>query len=106
MGTLKPGVSYVYERDGTTVYARELGADPSTRTAVGWDYDPANPETEGFKQWSTKFADEYLWNEIMEEATTNVTLQRALERVKILYYLSKKEKEDNPIELEGCWRYG
>ena len=30
MGNLKPGATYVYERDGKTVYAREVGAEPNT----------------------------------------------------------------------------
>ena len=42
MGTLKPGATYVYERDKGTVYSREIGADPSTREVVGWEYDPIN----------------------------------------------------------------
>ena len=37
MGQLKPGAKIVYERDGDTVYQREVGADPSTRTEVGHD---------------------------------------------------------------------
>jgi hypothetical protein len=91
MGKLKPGATYIYERDGKTVYARELGADPSTRQVIGWDYDPKAPNTEGYRTWSKKFADEYLWNEIMEAANTNPTLQQALERVKLIYHLSKEE---------------
>jgi hypothetical protein len=91
MGNLKPGATYVYERNGATVYAREMGADPSTRQVVGWDYDPAKPETEGFKTWRKKFIDEYIWNEILEAADNNPTLQEAIERVKIIYYLSKED---------------
>ena len=44
MGTLTPGATYIYERNGDTVYAREFGADPSTRKEIGWDYDPTNPD--------------------------------------------------------------
>ena len=40
MGSLKPGSTYIYERDGSTTYAREFGADPDTRVAIGWDYHP------------------------------------------------------------------
>ena len=87
MGNLKPGATYVYERDGKTVYAREMGADPKTRFAIGWDYDPENT---AFKSWAQKFANDYLWGDIMMEAETNIALQEALERVKVIYYLSKE----------------
>jgi hypothetical protein len=90
MGSLKPGATYVYERDGKVVYAREMGAPPDTRQVVGWDYDPENPD---FKNWSKKFIDDYLWDDIMKASETNVALQEALERVKVIYYLSK----DKPI---------
>ena len=40
MGTLKPGATYIYERVGNEVYARESGADPSTRRLMGYAYDP------------------------------------------------------------------
>jgi hypothetical protein len=39
MGSLKPGATYIYERNKDTVYAREFGADPNTRQVVGWKYD-------------------------------------------------------------------
>jgi hypothetical protein len=42
MGTLKPGVTYVYERVDGVVYAREFGAPPNTRRAVGWNYSHDN----------------------------------------------------------------
>ena len=37
MGTLKPGATYIYERDGDTVYAREQG---STERFVIGKYSP------------------------------------------------------------------
>lgn len=36
MGTLKPGATYIYERVGNEVYAREAGADPNTRELIGY----------------------------------------------------------------------
>lgn len=94
MGLLKPGATYVYERDGKTVYAREVGADPSTRIAIGWDYDP---DGKAFQSWASKFANEHLWGEIMKEAEHSTALQEALERVKVTYYLIKDQKRDEPI---------
>jgi hypothetical protein len=84
MGSLKPGATYVYERDGDTVYAREMGSDPNTRQAVGWDYDPAKNDH------LTKMRQNHLWDQIHEEAKTNPALQKALEQCIIIYNLSKE----------------
>jgi hypothetical protein len=35
MGTLKPGATYIYERNGGTIYARESGS--TDRHIVGYD---------------------------------------------------------------------
>jgi len=98
MGSLKPGVTYIYERDGNTTYAREFGADPSTRQAIGWDYDP-----EESKRFDSRTPDgvplrehvkeTQLWNEIRKEAKTNITLQKALDRAIMIYKLSKEKYE-------------
>lgn len=89
MGQLKPGATYVYERQGGVVYAREHGADASTRQVIGWDWEPDdNPaRVRGAKLQNIK--DNQLWWEIREEAKTNPALQRALEQCIILYNLSK-----------------
>jgi hypothetical protein len=46
MGSLKPDAQYIYERADGIVYAREFGADPSTRQVVGYEsgieYDPVS----------------------------------------------------------------
>ena len=83
MGTLKPGATYVYERDGTTVYAREHGANPNERTIVGWDHDPKLQD----------LMDNMLWNNIRMAAQTNPALQELLDRAVILYRLSNKNPE-------------
>jgi hypothetical protein len=88
MGSLKPGVTYVYERDKGTVYAREFGADPSTRKEVGWDYDP---RTSDGRPLHDHLMDSKLWGEIRREAKTNITLQKAIERVIMIYKLSKEK---------------
>jgi hypothetical protein len=83
MGSLKPGATYIYERVGDTVYAREAGAPPESRQAVGWDYDPAsNPHFNRIRQQA-------LWDQIFEEAKSNPALQKALEQCIIIYNLSK-----------------
>jgi hypothetical protein len=88
MGSLKPGVTYVYERDKGTVYAREFGADPSTRKEVGWNYDP---RTSDGRPLHDHLMDSKLWGEIRREAKTNITLQKAIERVIMIYKLSKEK---------------
>jgi hypothetical protein len=86
MGTLKPGATYVYEKANGITYAREIGADPSTRKEIGWDYDP---RTSDGRPLHDHIMDDNLWGKIRREAKTNPSLHEALERVKILYYLSK-----------------
>jgi len=89
MGTLKADAKYIYERNGDTVYAREFGADPSTRKVIGYDYNP-DPTI-------SNIADRYFleveWSNILKESRSNPMLQEAIERVKILYHLSKQDAE-------------
>ena len=86
MGSLKPGASYVYERVDGTVYAREFGADPSTRKEIGYNYDP---RTSDGRPLHDHIMDSKMWGEILREAKTNITLQKALDRVIMIYKLSK-----------------
>ena len=86
MGNLKPNSTLIYERVKNIVYARELGADPSTRTEVGWNYDP---RTSDGRPLHDHIMDSKLWGDIHRAAKTNSALQEALERVKIVYHLSK-----------------
>lgn len=79
MGSLKPGATYIYERDKGHIYAREFGADPSTRKVIGYDLD-ASPERKHLT----------LWNDILKEAETNLALQKAVDRVIMIYKLSKE----------------
>ena len=76
----------MYERDKGTVYAREFGADPSTRKEIGWDYDP---RTDDGRPLHDHILDSKMWGEIRQEAKTNITLQKALDRVIMIYKLSK-----------------
>ena len=76
----------MYERADGTVYAREFGADPSTRKEIGWDYDP---RTSDGRPLNEHIMDDKMWGEIRREAKTNVTLQRALDRAIMIYKLSK-----------------
>jgi hypothetical protein len=93
MGQLKPGATYIYERNKETVYAREFGADPMTRQVVGWEYnkDKPNfdPRTSDGRPLYEQLQESKMWGEIHRMAKTNVTLQKALEQCIIIYNLSK-----------------
>ena len=86
MGQLKSGVSLIYERDGDTVYQREVGADPATRSEVGWEYDPI---TNNGRPLREEIKEAKLWGDIRRAAPTNPALQDALERVIMIYHLTK-----------------
>ena len=88
MGNLKPGATYIYERDKGTVYAREVGADPSTRKEIGYNYDS---RTGDGRPLHDHIMDSKMWGEIHRMAKTNVTLQKALDRVIMIYKLSKEK---------------
>jgi hypothetical protein len=77
MGTLTPGVKYIYEKADGITYAREFGTSHSERFEIGRDFEMI-------------LKDEIrLWEEIVRAGRTNQALQEALDRVKILYHLSK-----------------
>ena len=94
MGKLKPGATYVYERDGNTVYAREAGADPSTRVEVGYDFDAYEERRDadiraGMKKRRDDIMEDQLWGNIRRAARANPTLQDALDQAIMLYHLTK-----------------
>jgi hypothetical protein len=86
MGTLKTGATYIYERSGGTIYARESGK--TERTVVGYDHDPSTPDGRPMQH----HIDEYqLWPKIHRAAYSNPALRDALDRVIIIYNLSKQD---------------
>ena len=89
MGTLKPGATYVYERNGSVVYAREHGS--TERKVVGYTYD-GEGIYEAASAGQKDLDNHILWNEVRMAAKTNPTLQKAVERAILIYRLSK----DNP----------
>ena len=94
MGTLKPGVTYIYERNGDEVYAREFGE--KDRTLIGYKYEMENkpdPRTNDGRPLREHIMEDKLWGEIRREARTNITLQKALDRAIMIYRLSK----DKPL---------
>ena len=99
MGSLKPGATYIYESANGVVYARESGADPSTRVEVGYEYDPItghridhDSRTPDGRPLRDHIMDAKMWGEIRRAAKTNPTLQDALDRVIMVYQLSKTDE--------------
>ena len=88
MGSLVPAATYIYERNGSTVYAREIGAHPNTRTEIGWDFDT---RTADGRPLHDHMMEDKLWGEIRRAAETNPTLQDALDHAIMLYKLTKHE---------------
>jgi hypothetical protein len=90
MGSLKPGATYVYERNGDEVYAREFGE--TERKLIGYKYeieDKPDPRTNDGRPLREHIMEDKLWGEIRREAKTNITLQKALDRAIMIYKLSK-----------------
>ena len=97
MGQLKPGANLVYERDGDTVYQREVGADPSTRTEVGYDYETFEERRDadiraGMKNLHESMMENKLWDSIRREARTNPALQDILDHAIMVYHLTRTDK--------------
>jgi hypothetical protein len=92
MGTLTPGASYIYEHIDGVTYAREFGADPNTRQVIGYNGDldilGKNKESTVLGMPMSQVA-EYI--EIVSVSKFNPSLQEALDRVKVLYYLIKED---------------
>jgi hypothetical protein len=85
MGRLKPGATYIYEKANGVTYAREMNAPASERIAIGWDYEYRQQE---------KLQE---WNNILVAAERNPALQEAIDRVKVLYELSRDPEKDPPM---------
>lgn len=90
MGSLKPGVTYIYERNGDEIYAREFGE--TERTLIGYDHKP-DPRTQDGRPLYDHIMESKMWGEIRRMAPTNPALQKALDRAIMIYRLSK----DKPL---------
>lgn len=83
MKNFEHGKSYIYEKADGVTYGREFGS--TERFVVGYDHDILEHKKE--------LEEAQLWVEIRKAAKNNKAIQRALDRVKILYRLSK----DDPL---------
>lgn len=80
MGKLKPGTTYIYERDdkGNT-YSREMGS--TDRKLIGYGY-------------GQKELDEHnLFVQMRLASKTNKTLRKALDRAIMIYQLSESDSK-------------
>lgn len=82
-GKLGPGETYVYERSNGIIYARRVGDPHDQRFEIGRDYDSDSLFND--------LQEAKLWGEIHKAAKNNPALQDAIERVKIIYALSKQD---------------
>jgi hypothetical protein len=83
MGNLKPGATIIYESpdNGDTVYARYAGE--TERWMVG--------QSTKAEDLLESIREDKLWGEIRRAAKSNSLLQDAMDRVKIIYELSKDD---------------
>lgn len=83
MGQLRPGATYTYEREGTVTFATDN--ETGERKPIGWDH-----RTNDGRPLHDHLRDSAMWGEIHRMAKTNPTLQHAIDRVIMLYKLSKE----------------
>ena len=94
MGTLKPGATYIYERNGEEIYAREVGE--TDRKLIGYKYEmegKPDPRTSDGRPLFEHMREKKMWGEIRREAKTNPALQKALDRAILVYRLSKDKPQ-------------
>lgn len=88
MGNLKPGATYIYERNGEEIYAREFGQ--SERILIGYQYEnKVDPRTNDGRPLYEHIKEDKLWGQIRQAAKTNKALQEALNHAILIYHLSK-----------------
>ena len=83
MGKLRPGASIIYESPdkGGTIYGRYAGTNE--RWIVGYSEDT--------KDRLDSIKEDKLWGEIRRAAKKDPRLQQELDRVKLIYELSRKD---------------
>ena len=88
MGTLTPNATYIYERNGEEIYAREAGK--TERKLIGYQYEnKVDLRTVDGRPLHEHLKEDKLWGEIRRAAKSNKALQSALDRAILLYHLGK-----------------
>lgn len=82
MGSLKPGATYIYERAGSVIYAREFGADPSTRRVVGYENDDHQISASSKRMLSEL-------NEVVKMCELDPAMKELLDQLLVMYNLKK-----------------
>ena len=82
MGQLKPGATYVYERVGHNIYAREFGNNQ--RTLVGYETNTA------FSSERQRLLSEM--NEVLIMCETDPIMKNLLEQLFLMYNLKKNHE--------------
>ena len=94
MGSLTPGATYVYERNGEEIYAREVGK--TDRKMIGYQYEgKVDPRTPDGRPLYEHIREDKLWGEIRRAAPTNPALQKALDRAILIYKMTKDYERKN-----------
>jgi hypothetical protein len=93
MGSLIPNATYVYERNGEEIYAREVGK--TDRKLIGYQYEnKVDPRTHDGRSLYEHMKEDKLWGDVRREARTNKVLQDALDRAILIYHLSKNNGKE------------
>ena len=83
-GRLEHGANYVYEKSDGVTYARKVGDPPDARFEIGRDYDS--------EKLHKDLMHSKLWGEIHRAAKSNPALQEAIDRVIVIYELSRQDE--------------
>lgn len=79
MGTLRPGATYIYEREGGRIFAREFGS--TDRRIIG--YDSKTQETAERRYYMSEM------NDILRMCETDPTMKELLDKLFVMYKLKK-----------------
>lgn len=82
MGKLKPGATYIYEREDNRIYAREMGG--TERELVGWS-DTNSPAT---KEYRSQI------NQVLNMCETDPVMKELLDQLFVLYNLKRKHNDE------------
>jgi len=83
MGSLKPGATYIYERAGSVIYAREFGE--TKRRVVGYE---GNDDT--ISASSKRLLSEM--NDVVKMCETDPAMKAMLEQLFVMYNLKKNHE--------------
>lgn len=83
MGSLKPGATYIYERAGGVIYAREFGE--TKRRVVGYETDGDHVSASSKRLLSEM-------NEVVKMCETDPAMKAMLEQLFVMYNLKKQHE--------------